>query len=127
MSTLNLDEAQALADKRADDRFRSERAPARFLLEAFELGNAREVHRVEAATEYRFDQRVLGAEVIVHGREVHAGFGGEHAHRCALEAMEHEQLLGDVENAGAGFVRRLHGAEGHGKALEDESCIQTNV
>jgi len=65
---------------------------------------------VEAAAEYRLDQGVLGAEVIVHRREVDLGLGGELAHRGALEPVLHEKLLGRVEDAGAGFVRRLYRA-----------------
>src|SRR5438876_600061 len=60
------------------------------------------------------DQRVLGAEVVVDRGKVDARLGSEHAHRGALEAVLHEQLLGDVEDPGAGFVLGLDGAQGHG-------------
>src|SRR5258705_385127 len=109
--------------------FRSERAS--LALQAVQLGDPRRVHRIELAPEQRLDQRVLGAEVVVHGREVHAGARREQAHGGAFEAVQHEQLLGGIENAGAGFVLRLHGAEGHdGRLFEigiSSLDIQTNV
>src|SRR4029079_19821367 len=97
--------------------------PPGLFFEPVELGDAARVHRVEPAPEYRFDERVLGAEVVVHGREVGLRLGSGQAHRGALEAVLHEQFLGGVENAGAGFVRGLDGAQGHGAV----STIQTNV
>ena len=108
-----LDHAQAFADEGADDGLGRRRPPGGF--QGVERGDACRVHRVEAPAEHGFDQRILGAEVIVHRGEVHARLGRELAHRGALEAVEHEQLLGGIEDAGAGFVLGLHGAQGHGR------------
>ena len=47
-------------------------------------------------------QGVLGAEVVVDAGEVHAGLGGDVAHRHVLEAMQREQALGRGEDGGLG-------------------------
>ena len=109
-----LDHAQARADEGADDGVRRERLAGGLLLQPVELGDALGVHRVQAPAEHRLDERVLRAEVVVDGGEVDAGLGGQHAHRGALEAVLHEQLLGGVEDAGLGFGLGLDGAQGHG-------------
>src|SRR6267378_1563321 len=108
-----LDHAQPRAYEGANDALRSRRPALRFRLQLVERSDACHVHRVQAPAEYRLDQRVLGAEVVVDRGEVDARLGGEHAHRGALEAVLHEQLLGDVEDPGAGFVLGLDGAQGH--------------
>ena len=64
--------------------------------------------------EQRLDQRVLGAEVVVDRGQVDARGRGQQPHRGGLEAVLHEQLLGHVEDAGAGLVLRLDRAQGHG-------------
>jgi hypothetical protein len=40
--------------------------------------------------------------VIVHGGQVGLGFGGDHAQRGAVEAVPYQQVLGGVEDTGAG-------------------------
>jgi hypothetical protein len=40
--------------------------------------------------------------------------------------VEHEELLGGVEDARAGFVLGFHCAQGHG-GLGFETAVQTNV
>ena len=97
-----LDQAQALADERADDRLGRKRPPAASSLSSAAMRAA--FIGIEAAAEHRLDERVLRAEVVVHRGEVDAGLGGEQAHRGAFEAVQHEELFGGVEDAGAGFV-----------------------
>src|SRR5438067_1762358 len=98
-------QAQPRRDEGADDGLERVRAVLGF--ELLQLGDACRIHRVEPAAEHRLDQRVLRAEVIVDRGEIHAGLAGEQPHRRALEAMLHEELLGGIENAGAGFVLGL--------------------
>jgi hypothetical protein len=40
--------------------------------------------------------------VVVHRGQVGLGFGGDHAQGGCIEAMPHQQVLGGVEDAGAG-------------------------
>src|SRR5438876_10242913 len=82
-----LDHAQPRADEGANDALRSPHPAWRFRLQLVERRNACRVHRVQAPAEYRLDQRVLGAEVVVDRGEVDARLGSEHAHRGAFEAV----------------------------------------
>ena len=122
------DHLQAGADEGADDRLGCKRLAVRVCFEPVELGEALGIHRIEPPAEHCFDQRVLRAEVVIDRGEIDARRGGEHAHRGCFETMVHEQLFGNVEDAGTGLVRRFDCSEGHrGTCSNVARVIQTNV
>jgi hypothetical protein len=60
------------AEKGLDDLSRLQRRAFRLGLESVERGDALLVEPGQAAAEHRLDQRLLGAEVVIHGGEVGA-------------------------------------------------------
>jgi hypothetical protein len=90
------------------------------------------VHGIETAREHRLEELFLGPEVIVDRREVHAGRRRELPEAGGLEAVLHEEVLGDVEDARLGVlggrVERWGPAGGTGRRHRDlEQPIQTSV
>ncbi|MNE95795.1 hypothetical protein D3C80_1939310 [compost metagenome] len=59
--------------------------------------------RAEEAGEHRLDQRLLGAEVIVHRRQVDPGLAGNQPQRRFGKALLGKQLLRSIENPLDGF------------------------
>ena len=61
----------------------------------------------EAAGDEQFgDQFVLGAEMIIHRREIDVGRGDDVAQRDVAEAAVGIEPLGGAEDRGSGLVRR---------------------
>src|SRR5471032_2487625 len=73
-------------------------------LEAFKQGQTVLVETVEATSEHRVDQRVLAAEVIVHGGQVCIGASGDEPHRHAFVTGVDEERFGGVEQASLGVA-----------------------
>ena len=96
-------EAQCRDQHRGEDLLHAHGARARFALELLQEFDALGVHGIEPSREDRLEQFFLGAEVVVHGGQVHAGRGSEAAQARGLEAVLHEELLGRIEDAGLGI------------------------
>lgn len=60
------------------------------------------VEPIEATAEDLVHEAVFGAEVVVHRREVHAGFGGEPAQAHPIEAMDREHSFGGRKDSVSG-------------------------
>jgi len=108
------------AEKGFDDLPRLQRLALGLGLEGIQRGNALLVEPGQAAAEHRLDQRLLRAEVVIHGCQVGLGLGGDHAQRGRIKAMPDEQALGGVEDAGAGVGF-------HAQAVPGKRWFQTNV
>ncbi|MNN04502.1 hypothetical protein D3C81_1172310 [compost metagenome] len=70
----------------------------RLALAALQLALEALAERPEKTDEYRLDQRVLGAEVIIDRRQVDPRLGGDQTQRGLGEALLGKQLLRRVEN-----------------------------
>src|SRR6185369_6063330 len=71
----------------------------RLALDTVQQLDALLVERIEPACERHLEELFLAAEVVVDRREVHARRGRELAQARRLEAVDHEQLLGGIEDA----------------------------
>ncbi len=99
--------AQRRADQRAQDGVDAGAAAAGFFgglqfVEPLAVGG-------DAARDEQFgDQLVLGAEMIIHRREIDIGRGDDVAQRDVAEAAVGVEPLGGGEDGGAGLIGR-HG------------------
>ena len=66
--------------------------------ELVQQAHALVVEHGQAALEHRLHQRLLRAEVVIHGREIHAGRASDLAHRRAVMTLLGEQRLGSVQD-----------------------------
>jgi len=71
---------------------------AGFSLIRVKKGEALGVHRAHAPADHGLDERLLGLEVVVNGRQVDARFGGDGAQGGGLEAVAGEEALGGIED-----------------------------
>ena len=100
---LVVSQTQQRSEKAVDDLRCFQGFAAGRLLHPVENPQALLVEPVEATPEHLLHQRLLGAEVIIHRRQVNRRLAGNLAHRRSLVAMLHEQLLGGIENALTGI------------------------
>ena len=66
-------------------------------------GGAQQLGRVGGQRQHRAEEPPLRPEEVAHQGRVHAGLGGDRAHRDRLVALGQEPAPGDVQHLGAGL------------------------
>jgi len=106
-------QAQQRAEEGVDDLRRLERLAVGLGLEFIEQAQPFAVQDFQAPLEHGLHQGFLGAEVVIHGRQVDARRAGDLAHGRAVVALLREQGFGGVQDgfAGRGGSEFLHRVE----------------
>src|SRR6185437_1526195 len=94
-------EPQRRDEERHHDPFARQRPAPGARFQRGEKLQTRQVHWIEAPRQHRLEKLLLAAEVIVGRGEIHVGRGGDRTQARCLEAVLHEERLGDVEDARA--------------------------
>ena len=93
-----LEDFQDRADKGVQHLFERQRSVARGRFIGVQQFQPPCVQRPHPAPDDSPDQGVFGLEVIVDGREIHSGFGGDGAQGSGLDAFAREEALGGIED-----------------------------